>query len=109
MADDPPESGSRTDAAEPDGGTASRTDPGFDEAAMFRVVRAAVKDAMLDVIGTVLLVAIAVVVVAAGVQAAAFGVSPATTAVGVLVALFGVYLAAATLGVIPPARDWFRR
>lgn len=42
-------------------------DPGFDEAALYTVVRDAVKDALLDVIGTVLLLGIAFVLVIAGI------------------------------------------
>ncbi|WEL27382.1 putative membrane protein (plasmid) [Haloferax volcanii] len=48
-----------------DGGDLS--DPGFDKAALYTVVRDAVKDALLDVIGTVLLLGIAFVLVIAGI------------------------------------------
>ena len=80
--------------------------PGFDEATLYRVVRAAVEDALLDVLGTLLLVGVAFVLVVAGGQAVAGSDSAAGTALGVVVALGGLYLAAATLEVIPPVREW---
>jgi hypothetical protein len=82
-------------------------DSGFDEAALYTVVRNAVKDALLDVIGTVLLLGIAFVLVIAGIQALFSSISLGTVAVGLGVAAFGVYLAAATLEIIPPIREWF--
>jgi len=81
--------------------------PGFDEAALYTVVRDAVKDALLDVIGTVLLVGIAFVLVIAGIQAVFSSMSFGTVAVGIGVTAVGIYLAAATLEIIPPIRDWF--
>jgi hypothetical protein len=90
----------------PDGGE-SPPGPGFDEAALHAVVRDAVEDAILGVIGTVLLVGVAAVLVVAGVQIATLTPSPAGAVVGVAVAVGGLYLAAATLGVVPPVRDWF--
>ena len=85
--------------------------PGFDEAALYVVVRDAVKDALLDVIGTLLLVGIAFVLVLAGGQAlfasaAQYGGSPVGTAVGVGLIVAGLYIAAATLEVVPPIREW---
>lgn len=82
-------------------------DPGFDEAVLYRVVRDAVKDALLDVIGTVLLLGIAFVLVIAGIQAVFSSISPGTVAIGIGVVAAGVYLAAATLEIIPPIREWF--
>jgi hypothetical protein len=79
---------------------------GFDETALYTVVRAAVKDALLDVIGTLLLVGIAFVLVAAGGQAVVASGSVGTAALGLLVAGFGLYLAAATLEIVPPVREW---
>ena len=87
---------------ESDGGSAS----GFDEAALFTVIRAAVKDALLDVIETLLLVGIAFVLVVAGGQALISSSSPIGAAIGGLLVLVGVYLAAATLEIISPIRDW---
>ena len=102
----PPDTDPRDDAPlNTDGG--EPIDPGFDEAALYIVVRDAVKDALLDVIGTVLLVGIAFVLVIAGTQAVVSSVSVGTVAVGIGVTAVGIYLAAATLEVIPPIRDWF--
>ena len=88
-----------------DGGDLS--DPGFDKAALYTVVRDAVKDALLDVIGTVLLLGIAFVLVIAGRQAVFSSISLETVAIGIGVVAVGVYLAAATLEIIPPIREWF--
>jgi hypothetical protein len=89
-------------APEADGGTP----PGIEEAALYGVVRAAVEDALLDVLGTLLLVGVAFVLVVVGAQAAAGADATAGTVLGLVVALGGVYLAAATLEVIPPIREW---
>jgi len=89
---------------ETDGGDSF--DPGFDETALYTVVRDAVKDALLDVIGTVLLLGIAFVLVIAGIQAVFSSISLATVAIGIGVLAVGVYLAAATLEIIPPIREW---
>ncbi|MEA5409939.1 hypothetical protein VB773_21780 [Haloarculaceae archaeon H-GB2-1] len=83
------------------------TDPGFDEAALYTVVRDAVKDALLDVIGTILLLGIAFVLVIVGIQAVFSSISLWTAAIGIGVTAVGVYLAAATLEIIPPIRAWF--
>ena len=92
-ADDPP----KTDGA----------GAGFDEAALYGVVRKAVEDAILGVIGTLLLVGIAAVFVWTGVAVAAQATGPVGAALGGVAVLFGLYLGAATLGVVPPAREWF--
>lgn len=88
--------------AEADGGT-----PALDEATLYAIVRNAVEDALLSVIGTVLLVGTAFVLVAFGAQAVLGSASVAGAAVGVAIAAVGVYIAAATLELIPPLRDWF--
>lgn len=86
-----------------DGGGA----PGFDEAALYTVVRDAVKDALLDVIGMVLLIGIAFVLVIMGIQAVLSSISLGVAAIGIGVIAVGFYIAAATLEIIPPIRDWF--
>jgi hypothetical protein len=86
---------------EGDGGVA----PGIDEAALFRLIRDAVKDALLDVIGTLLLLGLALVLVSAGVQLA-ISLSQLGIVVGGALVAVGLYLAAATLEIIPPIRDW---
>jgi hypothetical protein len=89
---------------ETDGGDPSG--PGFDEAALYTVVRDAVKDALLDVIGTVLLLGIAFVLVVAGAQAVFSSLSLEAAALGIGVTAAGVYLAATTLEVVPPLGEW---
>lgn len=87
---------------EPDGGVS----PGFDQAALYGVVHAAVKDALLDVIGTLMLVGIAFVLLAAGAQALLSSTSALGLAVGFGFVVGGLYLAAATLELVPPIREW---
>ncbi|UPV73427.1 hypothetical protein M0R89_12845 [Halorussus limi] len=91
------------ETAEPDGGE----EIGFDEAALHGVVRDAVEDAILGVIGTVLLTGVALVVTWTGIMLATQSVSVAGTGLGIVVTAFGLYVGAATLGVVPPAREWF--
>jgi len=82
-------------------------DPGFDEAAMYVVVRDAVEDAILGVLGTLMLLGIAFVAVWAGGTAIVQSQTPVSITFGVLAIAFGFYLAASSLGVVPPAREWF--
>ena len=79
---------------------------GFDEAALFTVIRDAVKDALLDVIGTLLLLGVACVLAIGAGQALVLSTSVAQTAASAVVLAVGVYIAAATLELIPPIRDW---
>ncbi|MCU4800341.1 hypothetical protein OB920_08150 [Halobacteria archaeon HArc-gm2] len=90
-----------------DGGAAA----GIDEAALYTVVRKAVEDAILGVIGTVLLVGVAFVIAYVGLlgvlaSAGSTGAGLAGVAVGVALIAIGLYLAAATLELIPPIREW---
>ena len=87
---------------ESDGGIPS----GIDQAALYGVIHAAVKDALLDVIGTLLLVGIAFVLVIAGAQALLSSTSTLGIVVGLGIVVVGLYLAAATLEIIPPIREW---
>lgn len=80
--------------------------PGVDEAALFRLIRDAVKDALLDVIGTLLLLGVACILVVAGVQLFVSSISQLGVAIGGVLIVVGLYLAAATLEIIPPIRDW---
>ena len=88
--------------AETDGGS----DPGFDEAALYVVVREAVEDAILGVIGTLVLVGIGFVMVWAGIVGATSTGTLVGGVVGGVVAVVGVYVAASTLEVVPPVREW---
>ena len=90
------------DATETDGGT----NVGFDEGALYVVVRKAVKDAILDVIGTLLLLGLSFAGIWAGFLA--IGYSTAMGAVlGVAVIVVSLYMAAVALEVIPPIKKWF--
>jgi hypothetical protein len=94
---------SRGDHPVGDGGV----DPGFDEAAMYVVVRDAVEDAILGVLGTLMLLGIAFVAVWAGGAAIVQSQTPVSITFGVLAIAFGFYLAASALEIVPPAREWF--
>ena len=80
----------------------------MDEGALYVVVRRAVEDAVLGVIGTLLLVGVALVLVwVGGAMAVNAGSSqPVATVAGVAIVLVGLYIAAASLEVIPPIREW---
>jgi len=98
--------------ADADGSTAARSDagdPGFDEAALYGVVRRAVEDAILNAVGTLLLVGIGLFFVVGAGQALVRGDAPAEYAVGVSPLGFGLYLVAATLELIPSIWDVLRR
>lgn len=96
---------------EPGGGTTTRADgrgdPGFDEVALYGVVRKAVEDAILGAVGTILLVGVAFVLVLVGATTAVRTPGLGGVLFGSAAALFGLYLAGSTLGLIPPAREWF--
>jgi hypothetical protein len=80
---------------------------GFDEGAMYVVVRGAVKDALLDVLKTVVLVWVGIVVALAGVDIVGQA-SLGTVVFGALVTGVGIYLVAAPRGFVPPVQEWFR-
>jgi len=82
-------------------------DPGFDEATMYVVVRDAVEDGILGVIGTLVLLGIAFVAVWAGGATILRSQTSPSIAFGVLAIASGFYLAVSSLGVVPPAREWF--
>ncbi|MFD1640812.1 hypothetical protein [Halohasta litorea] len=89
--------------------TESTDDTGFDEQALYRVVRSAVEDAILGVLGTLLLLAIAAFFLWLGgamlVSAAEAGLT-LNLGYGIVFLAFGLYLGAATLDLVPPLREW---
>ena len=91
--------------------TATMTDGGstadFDEAALYGVVRKAVEDAILGVIGTLLLVGVSLAVTWGGAAVLMQATGLLGMALGAGVALFGLYLGAVVLELVPPAREWF--
>ncbi|GGO01245.1 MULTISPECIES: hypothetical protein [Haloarcula] len=76
------------------------------DAELYRIVRLATEDAILGAIGTVLLSGVGVVLFLVGVSAFFGADGFGAMGLSVAIALGGLYLTAATLGVIPPARDW---
>lgn len=92
-------------SAAPDGGTS----PGFDERALYHTVRRAVEDAILNAVGTLLLVGIGLLFVASGGQVLVRADGTFGYGLGVAILAFGCYLAAAAVGVVPSAREWLRR
>lgn len=89
--------------------TKSTDDTGFDEQALYRVVRSAVEDAILGVLGTLLLLAIAAFFVWFGggmlLSAASTGVG-ANLGFGIVFLAFGLYLGTRTLNLVPPLGQW---
>lgn len=81
--------------------------PGTTAEELYIVIRKAIEDAMLHVIGTIVVILIALSIVGAGAAVFWNGPDPAGPVIGSVVILFGFYLAAVTLGVIRPIRDWF--
>ena len=73
---------------------------------LYRIIQAAVKDALLDVIGTILLVVIAFVLVLTGAQVILSSIVPFASVIGIALVVAGLYLAGSSLEVIPPVRDW---
>jgi hypothetical protein len=86
--------------------------PGFDQEALYRTVQAAVEDAILGAIGTVLLVGVGTVIGFVGLSVllrtlTESGFSIPVLAAGVWLLAIGVYVVGSTLGVVQPVRDWF--
>ncbi len=57
-------------------------------------------------VGTLLLVGVAVVLVWTGVTIALYGTSIVGLVAGIAAIVFGLYLGLATLEIIPPIREW---
>ena len=79
----------------------------LDPGDLYVVIRKAVEDAILNVIGTLFLVGLALVLVWFGglVAVSASDTSPLMAAGGGFVVLVGLYLTASELGVIPSLSD----
>ena len=77
----------------------------LDEQTLYWVIRNAVEDAILGVLGTLLLLAIAGFFAWLG-WLFLLGGSRSELAFGVLFFGFGLYLGGATLGLIPTVRQW---
>ena len=86
-----------------------KTDGGHDlvlEEELYLVVRRAVTDALLDVIGTLVLLGFALGLVWVGGRLALEGGSTGFVAAGGAAIVVGTLLAALTLELIPPVRHW---
>lgn len=86
--------------------TSTETDS-LDPGDLYVVIRKAVEDANLHVIGTLFMVILALVLVWFGILVAvsANDTSPLMAAGGGVVVLVGLYLAASELGIIPSLSD----
>ena len=89
------------DEAEPksDGGTVD----GLEREELYAVVQSAVRDALLDVLGTVVLLGFALLLVAVGGRAVISG-STTAVALGVGAVVVGFAITAAALDLVPPFR-----
>ena len=83
-----------------DGGTVD----GLEQAELYTVVRSAVRDALMDILGTVALLGFALLFVAVGGQAAISGSTTTTIALGAGAVVVGFAIAAAALDLVPPFR-----
>lgn len=84
-----------------DGGSSVETD----QADLYTTIRTAVTDALLDVLGTVLLLALAVLFVGVGVQAIVETPSSVNVAFGGVAICLGLAIAAAAFDLLPPFRN----
>ena len=75
---------------------------------MYVVVRKAVEDAILSILGKLVLAVMAFILVWFGmfVAVASYGSNPLQAVAGVFVVLVGLYFAATALDVIPPLNRW---
>lgn len=81
---------------------------GIDRGELYVIIRQAVRDALLGVIGTLLLVGLGLVLLWFGIMLAVSAVNSSLIGAlgGVVVALIGFYIAASELDVIPSIGDY---
>lgn len=79
---------------------------GLDERRLYFIVRKAVKDAILGVLRTVVLLGVALLMVIFGVSSAISGASNGIL-IGVTAIVLGIYCAVATLELVPTIPDLF--
>lgn len=91
----------------PDANPAPTETDSLDPGELYVVVRKAMEDAILSVIGTLLMVGLALVLVWFGmlVAVSAYDTSPIMALAGGIVVLVGLYQAASVLGIIPTVTD----
>lgn len=73
----------------------------MDEGTLYLVVRRAVEDAILNVIGTLLLVGVALLMIWVGAMVAVRTPSTGGLVAGTIAILIGLYIGGSTLGVLP--------
>lgn len=73
---------------------------------LYTVIRKAIEDAMLHVLGTLVLVGIATILVLAGGYVFLAGTDPAGALGGIALILIGFYIGGVSLDVVPPVDDW---
>ena len=88
-------------STETDGGTADEVD----REELYAVVRAAVKDALLDVAGTVALLGLALLFVATGARGLLEAAGTTGAVVGLALVALGFVIAAVGLGLVPSIRE----
>lgn len=92
---------------DPDSGhSGGHVNVGMDADEFYTVLRKAIEDAMLNVLGTLVLVGIGFVFVWVGAQMFFAGPDPTGAIAGAVIILIGFYLAAVSLGVIRPVQTW---
>ncbi|ELZ29738.1 hypothetical protein C475_02286 [Halosimplex carlsbadense 2-9-1] len=101
-SDDPADSDGGSDPAVPDGGSVAE----IDEERLYEIVHEAVEDAILGVVGTLLLLGIGTVFLVSGVTAVLGASSAASFGVGLTVFLVGLVVFVTTLGGVLPVREW---
>ncbi|MFH5800407.1 hypothetical protein [Haladaptatus sp. CMAA 1911] len=79
----------------------------LEEQELYELVYRAVEDAILGMVGTLLLVGVAVVLVWTGIIIALSRTSLAGLVAGIAAIVFGLYLGLATLEIIPSVWEWF--
>ncbi|GAA0242424.1 hypothetical protein ACFFQF_19910 [Haladaptatus pallidirubidus] len=84
----------------------SRGSDGLNGQELYVVIRKAVEDAILEIIGTLLLLGVALALVWAGIAIAFSGTTFGLVA-GIVAIGCGVYFGAATLRIILPIQKWF--
>ncbi|MDS0301403.1 hypothetical protein NDI76_21985 [Halogeometricum sp. S1BR25-6] len=91
----------------PEDRTDSEHDVGFDEQALYVVVRKAVEDGILGATGKLVQIGVSVLIVWFGMLSAFSEQSIIASVSWVVVAILGLYLIATALEIIPSVRDWF--
>ena len=74
---------------------------------LYTILRAAIEDAMMNVLGSLVLVVVGFLFAIAGAFLFITGLDPVGMYVGMVIILIGFYIVAVSLGAIRPVRQWF--